>query len=108
MKKQLIAVLTAGLVAGFAWGESRIQTPMWGGYLKFACADNSESAQGFCKGAIEAYYSTNMRWCVPESVTHKTVQRVIRDRLKLATAEELAKPAEVLVDIALQETWPCQ
>lgn len=105
MSPFLLAVVLFGLVTDVK--AARIETPMTVGFLHVACLDQSERAQGFCDGAIEAYYSIYDAWCVPKSVTHGQVKRVVKAYILKMSVNRFGISADTAVHDAISKNWPC-
>ena len=86
----------------------RISTPMEAWFLQAACEpEGSKYAEGFCEGAIEAYYSLMPNWCVPHNTTHGEVKRHVISRIQEVPHGSRRVPAEKFVWKQISKKWPC-
>ena len=110
-------------IAGFclvAWVSSASAYPevkrasVGASWLLKACneRDQSQIAQGYCDGFIEAAWNTIDPWCVPQDVSIKNLREFVisdlRASLQSNEIDGAFTPAVDAVTTAISRRWPCE
>ena len=107
VKKYTLLLIFVSLFSQQAYAN-RTSTAMEGWYLRAACAaGETKNAEGFCKGAIEAYYSLMPNWCVPNDISHGEIKRHVISKMKTMPDNYRQMSAEKFVWKQISKKWPC-
>ena len=107
LKRSVLAVLFVLLFSGSALCEKQFVS---GIQLLTNCEDGNDYTEGHCTGYISGVFDNSIiinKQCLPQNATSGQMIKVVVEYLK-EHPERLTTSASVLVQVAINEAFPCK